>query len=95
MATIFCNTTIKSPYSIELDYDQNDVVLSLITYPVGGGFSKGTTFNRGNKIVNMEELHTIIPNEPFSVMARGSSDKFPLVKMGTIRAKNFVLEFRP
>jgi hypothetical protein len=95
MATIFCNRTIKPPYSIELEYDQNNVLLGVVTYPVGGEFSRGATFNRGSKIVDMEELHTIIPNEPFSVMVRGSSDKFPLVKTAIIRAKNLALEFHP
>jgi hypothetical protein len=97
IATVFCNTTIKPPYSVELDYDQT-VVVGPFTFPVGSEFIKSTEFNQGTKVVSMFDLHTIIPNEPFSIMAQGShdsNDKFPLVKTVTIRAKGLVFEFRP
>jgi hypothetical protein len=94
VATIFCNTEIKPPYSVELNYDQG-VVVGPFTFPVGSEFTKSTEYNEGAKIVSMFDLHTIIPNEPVSVMARGSSDKFPLVKTATIRAKGLVFEFHP
>jgi hypothetical protein len=94
MATVFCNMTIKPPYSVELDYDQN-VALGPFTFPVGSEFAKSTEYNQGNKAFGMFDLHTIIPNEPFSIMAQGSNDKLPLVKTATIRAKGFVLEFHP
>jgi hypothetical protein len=94
IATIVCNTTIKPPYSVEVNYDQT-VVVGPFTFPAGSEFSKATEFNEGTKVVSMFDLHTIIPNEPFSIMAKGSSDKFPEVKTAAIRAKGFVLEFHP
>jgi hypothetical protein len=94
MATVFCNMTIKPPYTVELNYDQT-VALGPFTFPVGSEFTKSMEYNEGTKAVVAFDLHTIIPNEPFSIMARGSSDKFPLVKTATIRAKGFVFEFHP
>jgi hypothetical protein len=94
MATILCNTTIKPPYSVELDYDQS-VTVGPFTFPVGSEFSKSAEFNHGSKIVAMFDLHTIIPNEPFSIMANGSREKFPLVKAGVIRAKGLALDLHP
>lgn len=93
LATIICNTTIKPPYSVELQYDQK-VTVGPFTFPVGSEFTKSTEFNNGTKIVGMFDLHTVIPNEPFSIMAQGSSDKFPLVKSGTIRAKGVAFELQ-
>ncbi len=95
VTTIFCNTTIKPPYSVEIVYDQSDVVVGPFTFPVGSEFAKSFESNQNGKIVGMFDLHTIIPNEPFSIMAHGSSSKFPLVKMATIRAKGLTLEFHP
>jgi len=95
MATVFCNSTIKPPYSVELDYDQSVQLVGPFTFPVGSEFAKEMEYNQGTKIIAMFDLHTIIPNEPFSIMAKGSGDKFPLVKAGTIRAKGQVFEFRP
>jgi hypothetical protein len=79
---------------VELHYDQN-VTVGPFTFPVGSEFTKSMEFNQGTKIVGMFDLHTIIPNEPFSIMAVGSSEKFPLVKSGVIRAKDVVIEFQP
>jgi hypothetical protein len=77
MATIFCNTTIKPPYSVELHYDQS-VSVGPFTFPIASEATKNVESNQGTKIVGMFELHTIIPNEPFSIMAQsqGSSDHF-------------------
>lgn len=94
MATVFCNTTIKPPYSVELNYDQI-VAVGPFTFPVGSEFMKADEHNEGAKVVAMFDLHTIIPNEPFSIMAKGSSGKFPLVKTGIIRAKGIVFEIHP
>jgi len=94
LATIFCNTTIKPPYSVELDYDQ-PVTIGPFTFPVGSEFAKSEEHNQGSKVVAMFDLHTIIPNEPFSVMTSGSTGKFPLVKTATIRAKGLVFDFHP
>jgi hypothetical protein len=94
LATVICNTTIKPPYSIELDYDQS-VAIGPFTFPVGSEFTKSYITNEDTKVVAVFDLHTIIPNEPFSIMAKGSTDKFPLVKAGTIRAKNRVFDFHP
>lgn len=91
LATMFCNTTIKPPYSVELHYDQS-VAVGPFTFPVGSEFTKSVEYNDGAKIVAMFDLHTIIPNEPFSIMASSTTSKFPLVKTGTIRAKNRVFE---
>jgi len=93
LVIIICNTTIKPPYSVELNYDQN-VEVGAFTFPVGSEFAKSMEYNQGTKIVAMFELHTIIPNEPFSVMAHGSGDKFPLVKTGTIRSKGVAFELQ-
>jgi len=94
LATILCNTTIKPPYSVELHYDQS-VTVGPFTFPVGSEFAKSEEYNEGTKIVALFDLHTIIPNEPFSIMATGSKDKFPLVQAGVIRAKGIALEFHP
>jgi hypothetical protein len=96
IATLFCNTTITPPYSVELNYDQA-VIVGPFTFPVGSEFVKSMESNQGTKTVSMFDLHTIIPNEPFSIMARSSNenDKSPLVKTGTIRAKGRVFEFHP
>jgi hypothetical protein len=94
MATVLCNATIKPPYSVELDYDQK-VTVGPFTFPVGSEFTKSMLSNQDGKILGMFDLHTIVPQEPFSIMAQGSNDKFPLVKTGTIRAKGLVLEFHP
>jgi len=94
IATIVCNTTIKPPYSVELVYDQS-VAVGPFTFPVGSEFTKNSESNEGTKVVGFFDLHTIIPNQPFSIMARGSSDRFPLVKTATIRAKGLALEFHP
>jgi hypothetical protein len=94
LATVLCNTTIKPPYSVELDYDQG-ITIGPFTFPVGSEFGKAQEYNEGTKAIAIFDLHTIIPNEPFSIMARGSTDKFPLVKTGVIRAKGRVFEFRP
>jgi hypothetical protein len=94
MATIFCNTTIKPLYSVELIYDQT-VEVGPFAFPVGSEPTKVMESNQGTKVLGMFDVHTIIPNEPFSIMARGSSDKFPLVKTVTIRAKGLALEFHP
>jgi hypothetical protein len=94
LATVLCNTSIKPPYSVELDYGEA-VTIGPFTFPVGSEFSKSAVFNKGTKAVAMFDLHTIIPNEPFSIMASGSTGKFPLVKTGVIRAKGRVFEFHP
>jgi hypothetical protein len=94
LATILCNTTIKPPYSVELHYDQS-VTVGPFTFPVGSEFAKSTEYNEGTKIVGMFDLHTIVPNEPFSIMASSSAGKVPLVKTGVIRAKGLVFEFHP
>jgi hypothetical protein len=94
LATILCNMTIKPPYSVEVDYDQG-VTVGPFTFPVGSEFSKYQEHNQGTKVVAMFDVHTIIPNEPFSIMAQGSGDKFPLVTGATIRAKGLVLELHP
>jgi hypothetical protein len=94
MATILCNTTITPPYSVELNYDQG-VTVGPFTFPVGSEFAKSVEYNEGTKVVTMFDLHTIIPNEPFSMMAKGSGNKFPLVKAAIIRAKGLALEFHP
>jgi hypothetical protein len=94
IATAFCNTTITPPYSIEFNYDQ-EVRVGPFTFPVGSEFAKSTLHNDGTKIVGIFDLHTIIPNEPFSIMAQGSDDKIPLVKTAVIRAKGLVFEFHP
>jgi hypothetical protein len=93
-ATIFCNTTIKPPYSVELHYDQN-VTVGPFTFPIGSEATKSMESNQGTKIVGMFDLHTIIPNEPFSIMASGSTGIPPFVRIGVIRAKGHVLEFHP
>jgi hypothetical protein len=94
LATILCNRTIKPPYSVELDYDQT-VTLGPFTFPVGSEFQKSMLTNEGTKAIAYFYLHTIFPNEPFSIMAKGATDKFPLFKVGTIRAKGLVLELHP
>jgi hypothetical protein len=94
LATIFCNTTIKPPYSVELDYDQ-PVTIGPFTFPVGSEFANQKQYKQGSKVVTMFDLHTIIPNEPFSIMASSSTGKFPLVKTATIRAKGLVFDFHP
>lgn len=94
LATILCNTTIKPPYSVELHYDQN-VTVGPFTFPVGSEFTKSSEFNQGSKIVGMFDLHTIIPSEPFSIMASSSTGNLPLVKTVVIRAKGRVFEFHP
>jgi len=94
MATVFCNLTIKPPYSVELNYDQT-VSVGPFTFPVGSEFAKSQEYNQGTKIVGMFDLHTIIPNEPFSIMASSSTNKFPLVVSGVIRAKGMTLELHP
>jgi hypothetical protein len=91
MATIICNTSIKPPYSVELNYDQK-VAVGPLTFPVGSEFAKSSEANNGTKIVVIVDLHTIIPNEPFSIMAQGSTDKLPLVNTVIIRAKGLVFE---
>jgi hypothetical protein len=94
LTTIMCNTTIKPPYSVQLTYDQN-VEPTPFAFPVGSEFAKSQIFNGGTKVTAMFDLHTIIPNEPFSIMARGSTDNFPLVKSVTIRARGVLFEFHP
>lgn len=94
ITTIVCNTTIKPPYSVELNYDQT-VTVGPFTFPVGSEFQKCELSVKGAKVVAIYELHTIIPNEPLSIMAQGPTDKFPLVKTAVIRAKGLVLEFHP
>jgi hypothetical protein len=93
LVTVVCNRTIKPPYTIEFDYDQGGLAVGPITFPVGKEFAKYQEVNRGDKIFAIFDLHSIIPNEPFSMMAKGPGDKFPLVKAGIIRAKGVVLEF--
>ena len=96
MATVLCNMTIKPPYSVEFDYDQTVGLLSPIVIPVGGEFAKySLNHPEGNKAVAMFDLHTIIPNEPFSITVQGSDGKIPLVTAAIIRAKGVVLEFHP
>jgi hypothetical protein len=94
IATIWCNTTIKPPYSVELNYDQ-EVSVSPFLFPVGSEFSKGVVTNNGHKIVEFFDLHTIVPNEPFSIASQGPTQNFPLVQSGTIRAKGVVLNLFP
>src|SRR5579863_5301672 len=60
LATLVCNTTIKPPYSVELDYDQT-VAVGPFTFPTGSEFAKSQEFNEGTKVVTMFDLHTIIP----------------------------------
>jgi hypothetical protein len=94
LATVFCNTTIKPPYSVELDYDQT-ITTTPFAFPVGSEFSKFLLNVQGTKAVAMFDTHTIIPNEPFSIIANSSTDKFPLVKAVVIRAKGRLFEFHP
>ncbi len=95
IATMWCNTTIKPPYSIELDYDQEQLVASPLVFPVGSEFENAMITNTSHKIVTFVVLHTIIPNEPFSIKVQGSADAFPLVQRGIIRAKGLTLKLEP
>lgn len=95
MATVVCNATIRPPFSVEFNYDQSAMEVGLITFPAGKEFAKYEEHNEGTKVVAMFDLHSIVPNEPFSIMSKGASDKFPLVKTGIIRAKGRILEFHP
>lgn len=94
IATMFCNTTIKPPFSVELNYDQT-VKLGLFAFPVGSEFTNYQEYNESAKAFAMFDKHTIVPNEPFTIMASGSIGKFPLVKAGVIRVKGRVFEFHP
>lgn len=91
---IFCNTTIKPPYTIEYDYDQS-VTVGPLAVAIGSEFMKSREENRGAKIFAWVDLHTIIPNEPLVTMASNPGSKVPLVKTVIIRAKGRVFEFHP
>lgn len=91
LSTIVCNTIVNPPYTVELTYDQV-VTVGPFTFPAGSEFAKSQLLNEGKKVVAMFDLHTIIPNEPFSIMSKGSNDKFLLVTRGVIRAKGVVLD---
>ena len=95
IAAIFCNTTIKTPYTVELDYDQPITAAGPFAFPVGSEFTKYSESNEGTKISAWLDLHTIVPNEPFSITTKGSSDKFPQVKKAIIKAKGLNIEFNP
>ena len=97
MAAVFCNTTIKPSWSIELDYGQ-PVTLGVFAFPVGSEFVKAMVHNQGTKALGIFDAHAIIPNEPFWIMAENpqdDNDKFPLVKTAAIRAKGLFFEFYP
>lgn len=94
IAAVFCNTTIKPPLSIELEYNQT-VNLGVFAFPVGSEFSTYQEYNESTKAFAMVDTHTIVPNEPFTIMASGSIGKFPLVKSATIRAKGRLFAFHP
>src|SRR5467141_2938878 len=40
MATVFCNVPIKPPYSVELNYDQDNLAIGPFTFPIGSEFTK-------------------------------------------------------
>jgi hypothetical protein len=97
MATMFCNTTYKPPFSIVIEYDQQLAGgAEPITFPVGGEFAKYMETPQGDRLLGMFDSPTIIPNQPFSVVVHGANNKsFPLVTKVTLRAKNVAQEFRP
>jgi len=96
MATMFCNTTYKAPFSLVIEYDQNPVGAEPITFPVKGEFAKYMENLQDNRLIGMFDSPTIIPNQPFSVVVHGANNKsFPLATKVTLRAKNVVQEFRP
>jgi hypothetical protein len=94
LATITCNTVIKPPYSIEVNFDEPTAVGPFM-FPVGSEFAESNMTNQGTRVVGIFKRHTIIPNESFSILGTGPGTNLPLVKSGVIRAKGLEFDFRP
>jgi hypothetical protein len=95
LATMFCNSVYKPPFTLTIEYDQELAGANAIAFPVGGEFSKYIETVHDNQVTALFDLHTIIPDEPFSLTVRGKSGKPPIVKTVTLRAKGIIREFHP
>lgn len=91
---VVCARRYDPPYSLIFQYDQNLTGSGPLFFPIGG-MAHFTGGPKDNRISFVVDAPTIMPNEPFTILAYGGTTKFPLLTKLTIKTASTVQDFEP